>query len=116
MNKQNKYARFFDCKTLEDCHKIGIYHLMDFLEIFGCGCCTLMMPSCATVPITERKQLKLIPEAKLNAQAAAIYEKVKEKEKLSTDLETLGEIKEIGKKIEFSVNFNEFVKKRIGFF
>ena len=36
MNKQNKYARFFDCKTLEDCHKIGIYHLMDFLEIFGC--------------------------------------------------------------------------------
>ena len=35
MNKQNKHAIFFDCKTLEDCHNIGIYHLMDFLEIFG---------------------------------------------------------------------------------
>ena len=41
--------------------------------------------SCSTTPITERKQLKLIPEHKLNAQAAKIYEKVKEKEKLSDD-------------------------------
>ena len=35
MNEKNNHARFFDCKTLEDCHNIGIYHLMDFLEIFG---------------------------------------------------------------------------------
>ena len=27
--------------------------------------------SCTTAPITDRKQLKIIPEAKLNAQAAA---------------------------------------------
>ena len=39
----------------------------------------------ATAPITERKQLSLIPEAKLNAQAAQIYEKIKEKEKLIKD-------------------------------
>ena len=51
-------------------------------------------------PITDRKQLKLIPEAKLNAQAAAIYEKVKKKEKMSEDLKNkLNEIKEIGKKM-----------------
>ena len=41
----------------------------------------LLLNSCATAPITERKQLKIVPEAKLNAQAAKIYEKVKRKRK-----------------------------------
>ena len=41
--------------------------------------------SCTTAPITDRRQLKLIPESKLNAQAAALYEKVKLKEKMSDD-------------------------------
>jgi len=62
------------------------------------------MPSCTTTPITDRKQLKLIPESKLNAQAAQIYEKIKEKEKMSNDKETLNEIKKIGKKIEESIS------------
>ena len=38
------------------------------------------MNACTSVPITERKQLRIIPESKLNAQAAQIYEKIKEKE------------------------------------
>jgi len=42
-----------------------------------------MIASCSTAPITERKQLKLIPESTLNNQAAQIYEKVKQKTKLS---------------------------------
>ena len=75
-----------------------------FLQALGCGCLSLGMSSCATVPITERKQLQLIPEAKLNAQAAQIYEKVKKKEKLSDDTNQLKEIKEIGKKIEYSIS------------
>ena len=54
-------------------------------------------------PITDRKQLKIIPEANLNAQAAQIYEKVKEKEKMSEDLKALEEIKEIGKKMENAI-------------
>ena len=56
------------------------------------------------MPITDRKQLKLIPEAKLNAQAAQLYEKVKEKEKLSDDIKSLNLIKEIGKKMEDSIS------------
>ena len=52
-----------------------------FLGYLGCGCCSMILPSCTTAPITERKQLKIIPEVKLNAQAAAIYEKVKKKGK-----------------------------------
>ena len=56
------------------------------------------------MPITDRKQLNLIPEAKLNAQAAQIYEKVKKKEKLITDGRNLKEIKEIGKKMEYAIS------------
>ena len=75
-----------------------------FLSYVGCGCGSLFLHSCASAPITDRKQLKLIPEAKLNAQAAQIYEKVKEKEKMSDDTKTLNEIKEIGKKMEDSIS------------
>ena len=75
-----------------------------FLQALGCGCLSLGMSSCTTVPITERKQLQLIPESKLNAKAAQIYEKVKKNEKLSDDISQLNEIKEIGKKIEYSIS------------
>ena len=75
-----------------------------FLNYVGCGCCNLILTSCASVPITERRQLKLIPEHKLNAQAAQIYEKIKKKEKLSDDKKTLNEIKGIGKKMEDSIS------------
>ena len=75
-----------------------------FLGYIGCGCCSLVLPSCATAPITDRKQLKLINEAKLNAHAARVYEEVKKKEKMSDDEKTLNQIKEIGKKIEDSIS------------
>ena len=75
-----------------------------FLTYVSCGCCGFVLNSCSTAPITERRQLKIIPEAKLNAQAAQIYEKVKEKEKLSDDKNTLNEIKEIGNKMESSIS------------
>ena len=75
-----------------------------FLTYVGCGCCGFALNSCTTTPITERKQLKIVSEAKLNAQAAAIYEKVKEKEKMSDDLKSLNEIREIGKKMEYSIS------------
>ena len=75
-----------------------------FLSYVGCSCGGLFLNSCSTAPITERKQLKIIPEAKLNAQAAQIYEKVKEKEKLSKDTKTLNLIKNIGKKMEDSIS------------
>jgi len=75
-----------------------------FLTYLGCGCCGILLNSCSTAPITDRRQLKIIPEAKLNAQAAQIYEKIKEKEKLSKDNNKLNEIKEIGKKMENSIS------------
>ena len=75
-----------------------------FLSYVGCSCGTFLLPSCATAPITERKQLKIVSEAKLNARAAQIYEKIKEKEKMSDDKKTLNQIKEIGKKMENSIS------------
>ncbi len=74
-----------------------------FLSYVGCGCCGFILNSCSTAPITERRQLKIIPEAKLNAQAAQIYEKIKQKEKMSKDTKTLNLIKDIGKKMENSI-------------
>tara|TARA_Y100001970_G_scaffold292811_1_gene435944 strand:- start:51 stop:878 length:828 start_codon:yes stop_codon:yes gene_type:complete len=74
-----------------------------FLQYLGCGCLTLGVSSCTSVPITDRKQLKIIPEANLNAKAAQIYEKVKQKEKLSADVSQLNEIKDIGKRMENSI-------------
>ncbi len=65
---------------------------------------SLGFSSCSNAPITERKQLKIIPEANLNAKAAQIYEKIKKKEKLSNDKETLNSITKIGKKMEDSIS------------
>jgi predicted Zn-dependent protease len=62
------------------------------------------MNSCSTTPITERKQLSIVSEDKLNARAALIYEKIKEKEKMSEDTKKLSEIKEIGKKMEDAIS------------
>ena len=75
-----------------------------FLNYIGCSCCGIIINGCTTAPITDRKQLSIIPEARLNAQAAQIYEKIKEKEKMSDDKKTLTQIKNIGKKMEDSIS------------
>ena len=75
-----------------------------FLGLFGCGCCSLILPSCSTVPITDRKQLTIIPESKINNQAAAAYEQFRTKTKLITKGPQLKEIVDIGKRIEVAVS------------
>ncbi len=75
-----------------------------FLGYFGCSCCSLILPSCSTVPITERKQLTIIPESRINNQAATAYENFKSKAKLITSGGELNEIRNIGKKMEVAVS------------
>ena len=79
-----------------------------FLSYIGCGCCGIMLSSCTTAPITDRRQLMIRSEKKLNDQAAQIYEKIKKKEKLINDLRLDG-IKDIGKKMQNSIGeyFNQ---------
>ncbi len=74
-----------------------------FLGYFGCGCCSLILPSCSTVPITERKQLSIIPESRINRQAAAAYENFRSKSKLITKGSQINEIRKIGNKMEIAV-------------
>ena len=76
----------------------------NFIHLLGCGCLSISLQSCTTAPITNRKQLKILPESKLNSQAAQVYEKIKEKEKMSKDIDTLNLIKNIGSKIENSIS------------
>ena len=56
------------------------------------------------MPITERKQLSIISEAKINRQAALAYEKFKQKTKIITTGSTFQEITNIGKKMENAVS------------
>ena len=84
--------------------KVNNINRRKFLEIYGGCTCSLIISACTTAPITERKQLRLLPESSLNRQAAQIYENVKRKTKLSDDKKQLQEIKEIGSKIEESVS------------
>ena len=75
-----------------------------FLGLFGCSCCSLILPSCSTVPITDRKQLSIIPESKINMQAAAAYEKFRAKAKTISKGRELKQVVEIGKRIEVAVS------------
>ena len=65
--------------------KINNINRREFLEIFGCCSCGIMLTSCTSAPITERKQLRLLPESTINKQAAQIYANFKSKAKLSKD-------------------------------
>ena len=75
-----------------------------FLSLFGCSCGSLLLSSCSTVPITERKQLSIIPESRINSQAAAAYENFRSKAKIINSGNQLKQIKEIGRKMENSVS------------
>ena len=76
-----------------------------FLGFIGYSCCGYFLPSCGTVPITERRQLTLYPESVINRQAAKAYEnfKKKSKSKLVTSGKELDNIIKIGGKIENAV-------------
>ena len=56
------------------------------------------------MPITDRKQLTIIPESKINRQAAVAYEQFRSKAKLINDGPQLKEVRDIGKRIEFAVS------------
>ena len=82
----------------------NIINRRKFLEIFGGCSCGLILSSCSTAPITDRRQLRIIPESSLNRQASQVYEQVKQKTKLSDDKSQLKKIKDIGSRIEESVS------------
>jgi len=83
---------------------IPILNRRKFIEIIGCSCCSLILPSCTKVPITKRRQLSIYPEATINNQASKAYEKFRTKTKLINKGKQIRTIKEIGRKIETAVS------------
>ena len=75
-----------------------------FIELFSYSCCGLILPSCSTVPITERRQLSIYPESTINNSASKAYQVFKTKNKLVTSGNQLDSVMEIGKRIEFAVS------------
>lgn len=63
----------------------------------------VMVISCATVPITGRRTLNLIPSSQINSMSLSQYEKFLESNKLSDNVEQTAMVKNVGLKIQRAV-------------
>jgi predicted Zn-dependent protease len=62
-----------------------------------------LLTSCATVPVTGRKQLSLVSSAEINQMSAQQYQEVVKKGPLSTNLEQTEMVKRVGVRIQKAV-------------
>lgn len=62
-----------------------------------------LLAACATVPITGRRQLSLIPESQMNAMSFSQYDQVLKESKLSQDAAATAQVKRVGAKIQGAV-------------
>lgn len=58
---------------------------------------------CATVPLTGRRQLNLIPSSQINSLAFQSYQEVLQESKLSNDKEQVALVKKVGQRISGAV-------------
>jgi len=72
--------------------------------------CTVLIVSCATVPLTNRHQLSLIPSGELLNMSFSQYTQVKNESKLSGDPVKFGMITNVGKRISRATE--EFLKEK----
>jgi predicted Zn-dependent protease len=63
----------------------------------------LILLGCATVPITGRKQLALIPDSQILPLSFSSYEQVLRESKLSSNQEQVNIVKNVGSKIQLAV-------------
>ena len=76
----------------------------DFLLSMGCGCCGVFLSSCVKAPITERNQLSFYPESLINSQAEVAYKRLKDRMKISADVQKTNEVKKISEDLINSLN------------
>lgn len=62
-----------------------------------------LLAACATVPITGRRQLSLIPESQMNAMSFSQYDQVLKESKLSQDAAATAQVRRVGAKIQGAV-------------
>ena len=73
------------------------------LRIFALMLALLIIQSCATVPVTGRRQLSLVSNSEIIAESAAQYEQVLNESKLGTDAQQVEMVKRVGNKIKVAV-------------
>jgi predicted Zn-dependent protease len=83
-----------------------VYTLCSVLTVFIL--CALLA-ACATVPLTERKSLRLIPDSELLSLSDQQYSKVIKESKLSTDRRQVQMVTRVGKRIASAAE--EFLKE-----
>jgi len=73
------------------------------LAVLGAVALTVLLAACATVPITGRRQLSLIPDSQMNSMSFTQYDQVIAEAKLSKDAAATAQIKRVGGKIQAAV-------------
>jgi len=73
-----------------------VYHLCRVVAVFSL---CFMLAACATVPLTERKSLNLIPSSELLSLSDQQYAEVLKESKLSTDRRQVQMVTRVGKRI-----------------
>jgi len=62
-----------------------------------------LLASCATVPITGRRTLSLVPESEMNTLAVTQYKQTLTEAKLSTNAAEVAQVKRVGQRIQAAV-------------
>lgn len=76
---------------------------MKILQSISIVLAILIMHSCATVPVTGRRQLDLVSSSEINTMSATQYQDVIKKGPLSTNVQQTEMIRSVGKRIQGAV-------------
>ena len=63
----------------------------------------ILLFGCATVPLTGRKQLSIIPNSEILPMSFTSYQDVLKESKLSTNAKDVARVKDVGTKIKTAV-------------
>jgi predicted Zn-dependent protease len=85
-----------------------IVYILGTLVIVSILC--LLLATCATVPLTERKSLNLIPDSELLSLSNQQYAQTLKQSKLSTDQEKVQAVTRVGKRIAAAAE--DFLRER----
>jgi predicted Zn-dependent protease len=69
----------------------------------GAVALTVLLAACATVPITGRRQLSLVPDSQMNSMSFTQYDQVLAESKLSKDAAATAQVRRVGVKIQGAV-------------
>ncbi len=73
------------------------------LMVLGAVALTVLLTACATVPITGRRQLSLVPDSQMNSMSFTQYDQVLAESKLSKDAAATAQVRRVGVKIQGAV-------------